>query len=215
MLKDNTYITITRQYGSGGKEIANIVAKKLGINCYDRKIVHLAAERFHNSTEPISNEVMEDLITTSYSMPGSLGDYSFESIPFYNKMFKEQSIAILKLAQKGSAVFLGRCSDYILKDYPNTFSFFIYADDDFRQNRAKDHYGNNTLEQLDKEDKNRKRYYAYYTGQTWGEAQWGHPPESPAAPHTLLHKGRAAPAEASARGRRLLRVPWPPPSQRR
>ena len=154
MLKDNTYITITRQYGSGGKEVANIVAKKLGINCYDRKIVHLAAERFHNSTEPISNEVMADLITTSYSMPGSLGDYSFESIPFYNKMFKEQSIAILKLAQKGSAVF-----------------FFIYADDDFRQNRAKDHYGNNTLEQLDKEDKNRKRYYAYYTGQTWGEAQ--------------------------------------------
>lgn len=64
---------------------------------------------------------MEDLITTSYSMPGSLGDYSFESIPFYNKMFKEQSIAILKLAQKGSAVLLGRCSDYILKDYPNTF----------------------------------------------------------------------------------------------
>lgn len=115
MLKDNTYITITRQYGSGGKEVANIVAKKLGINCYDRKIVHLAAERFHNSTEPISNEVMADLITTSYSMPGSLGDYSFESIPFYNKMFKEQSIAILKLAQKGSAVFLGRCSDYILK----------------------------------------------------------------------------------------------------
>ena len=114
MLKDNTYITITRQYGSGGKEVANIVAKKLGINCYDRKIVHLAAERFHNSTEPISNEVMADLITTSYSMPGSLGDYSFESIPFYNKMFKEQSIAILKLAQKGSAVFLGRCSDYIL-----------------------------------------------------------------------------------------------------
>lgn len=46
MLKDNTYITITRQYGSGGKEVANIVAKKLGINCYDRKIVHLAAERF-------------------------------------------------------------------------------------------------------------------------------------------------------------------------
>lgn len=171
MLKDNTYITITRQYGSGGKEVANIVAKKLGINCYDRKIVHLAAERFHNSTEPISNEVMADLITTSYSMPGSLGDYSFESIPFYNKMFKEQSIAILKLAQKGSAVFLGRCSDYILKDYPNTFSFFIYADDDFRQNRAKDHYGNNTLEELDKEDNNRKRYYAYYTGQTWGEAQ--------------------------------------------
>lgn len=171
MLKNNTYITITRQYGSGGREIANIIAKKLGIHCYDRKIVHLAAEKFNTSTEPLSNEDMEDLINISYSLPGSLGDYSVENIPFYNKMFKEQSIAILKLAQKGSAVFLGRCSDYILKDYPNTFSFFIYADDKFRQNRAKDHYGNNTLKELDAEDKNRKKYYAYYTGQTWGDAK--------------------------------------------
>ena len=169
MLKDNTYITITRQYGSGGKEVANIVAKKLGINCYDRKIVHLAAERFHNSTEPISNEVMEDLITTSYSMPGSLGDYSFESIPFYNKMFKEQSIAILKLAQKGSAVFLGRCSDYILKDYPNTFSFFIYADDDYRASRGKTTYAGKSLKELNAEDKKRAEYYKYHTGRVWGD----------------------------------------------
>ena len=88
MLKDNTYITITRQYGSGGKEVANIVAKKLGINCYDRKIVHLAAERFHNSTEPISNEVMEDLITTSYSMPGSLEIILLKVFPFTTKCLK-------------------------------------------------------------------------------------------------------------------------------
>lgn len=171
MIKDNTYITITRQYGSGGKEIANLVAKKLGINCYDRKIVHLAAEKFADTSGTIDETLMQDLIQTSYNLPGTLGDYAMESIPYYNNMFKEQSKAILRLAQQGSGVFLGRCSDYILKDYPNTFSFFIYADDDFRQNRAKDHYGNNTLEQLDKEDKNRKRYYAYYTGQTWGEAQ--------------------------------------------
>lgn len=171
MLKDNTYITITRQYGSGGKEVANLVAKKLGINCYDRKIVHLAAEKFSNSSGTIDPALMEDLIKTSYSLPGTLGDYAMDSIPYYNKMFKEQSTAILRLAQQGSAVFLGRCSDYILKDYPNTYSFFIYANDEFRQNRAKDHYGNNTLKELDKEDKNRKRYYAYYTGQTWGDAQ--------------------------------------------
>ncbi len=169
MLKDNTYITITRQYGSGGREVANLVAKKLGIHCYDRKIVHLAADKLNGSNEPLSAEATEDLIKTSYNMPGSLGDYAFESIPFYNQMFKEQSSAIIKLAQQGSAVFIGRCADYILKDYPNRYSIFIYADDEFRQNRAKDHYGNNTLKELDKEDKNRKRYYAYYTGETWGD----------------------------------------------
>ena len=171
MLKDNTFITITRQYGSGGKEVANLVAKKLGINCFDRKIVQLAAEKISNSVDELSNELMQDLINSSYSLPGSLGDYALESVPYHNNMFKEQSSAIIKLAQKGSAVFLGRCSDYILKDYPNTYSFYIYADDSFRENRAKDHYGNNTLKELDKEDANRKRYYAYYTGQTWGEAK--------------------------------------------
>lgn len=171
MIKDNTYITITRQYGSGGKEVANLVAKKLDINCYDRKIVHLAAEKFADTSGTIDENLMQDLIQTSYTLPGTLGDYAMESIPYYNNMFKEQSKAILRLAQQGSGVFLGRCSDYILKDYPNTYSFFIYADDEFRQNRAKDHYGNNTLKELDTEDKNRKRYYAYYTGQTWGDAQ--------------------------------------------
>ena len=70
-MNNNTVITISRQYGSGGRELSNILAKKLGINCYDRKIVHLAAERFHNSTEPISNQVMADFCTSPYLQPGS------------------------------------------------------------------------------------------------------------------------------------------------
>ena len=84
-------------------------------------------------------------------------------------MYIEQAKIILEVAKKGSAVFLGRCADYILKDFPNRYSFFIYADDTFRLNRAKDHYGNHTLKELDEEDKNRQSYYAYYTGQTWGD----------------------------------------------
>lgn len=168
-MKDNTLITITRQYGSGGREVSSIVAKKLGLRRYDRKIVEMAAEKLHD----FSDTPIDEIIKNSYNNPddstSGIGDYAFERIPYFNRMYIEQAKIILEVAKKGSAVFLGRCADYILKDFPNRYSFFIYADDEFRQNRAKDHYGNHTLKELDEEDKNRQSYYAYYTGQTWGD----------------------------------------------
>jgi cytidylate kinase len=84
-------------------------------------------------------------------------------------MYIEQAKVVLAIAEKGSAVFLGRCADYLLKDKANAYSFFVYANDEFRLARSKDHYGNMTLKELDKENKQRQRYYAYYTGQTWGD----------------------------------------------
>ena len=168
-MKDNTLITITRQYGSGGREVSSIVAKKLGLRRYDRKIVEMAAEKLHD----YSDTPIDEIIKNSYNNPddstSGIGDYAFERIPYFNRMYIEQAKIILEVAKKGSAVFLGRCADYILKDFPNRYSFFIYDDDTFRLNRAKDHYGNHTLKELDEEDKNRQSYYAYYTGQTWGD----------------------------------------------
>ena len=166
-MKPNTNITITRQYGSGGREVSDIVAKKLNLRRYDRKIVQIAAEELDHNGD------ISDIIDNSYTAPeggmGSLGSYAMESIPFYNKMFREQAKAILTIAKSGSAVYLGRCADYVLKDTPNTFSFYIYADDEFRVNRAKNHYDGHTIKELDAEDKNRRRYYEYYTGQSWGD----------------------------------------------
>jgi cytidylate kinase len=168
-MEQNTYITITRQYGSGGKEVAKIVAEKLGLRCYDRKVVSLAA------AEAGVSQNFDDALERSYNSPenclGNLGDYAYERVPEHNRMYIEQAKVILAIAKKGSAVFLGRCADYILKEEANTYSFFICADEEFRQNRSKDHYGNMTLKELDKEDKNRKRYYAYYTGRQWGDPQ--------------------------------------------
>lgn len=168
-MKENTLITISRQYGSGGREVSKIVAKKLGIRSYDRKIVSMAAKQLD------SGEPLDDIIEKSYQTPdsdiASLGDFAFERRPMHNQMFIEQAKVMLEIAKKGSAVFLGRCADWVLKEHPNTFKFFIYADDEFKTNRAKDHYGNNTLKELEKEDENRKRYYAYYTGETWGDPQ--------------------------------------------
>jgi cytidylate kinase len=166
-MEPNTYITITRQYGSGGKEVAEIVAKKLGLRCYDRKVVAMAAAQagiFHN---------FDDALERSYNSPenclGNLGDYAYERVPEHNRMYIEQAKVVLAIAEKGSAVFLGRCADYLLKDKANAYSFFVYANDEFRLARSKDHYGNMTLKELDKENKQRQRYYAYYTGQTWGD----------------------------------------------
>ena len=165
-MEKNTLVTITRQYGSGGREVADLVAKKMGVRRYDRKVVAMAAEKLGNEAN------FHDLIESSYNAPdnclGNLGDYAYERVPQHNRMYIEQAKVILGVAEKESAVFLGRCADYILKDKPNSYSFFIYADDDFRAKRAKTDYDGATLEQLNKEETRRKQYYEFYTGQTWG-----------------------------------------------
>ena len=168
-MKNITLITVTRQYGSGGREVSAIVAKKLGLRRYDRKIVEIAAKKMRDYNDMSIDDIIKDSYTMPDNVGSGIGDYSFERIPYFNRMYVEQAKVILEIAKNGSAVFLGRCADYILKDFPNTYSFFIYADDEFRLNRAKDHYNNHSVKDLDKEDKNRQNYYAYYTGQTWGD----------------------------------------------
>ncbi len=168
-MKNNTLITITRQYGSGGREVSAIVAKKLGLRRYDRKIVEMAAKKMRDYGDMSIDDIIKDSYTAPDNAGSGIGDYAFERIPYFNRMYVEQAKIILGVAKNGSAVFLGRCAEYILKDFPNTYSFFIYADDEFRLNRAKDHYGSHSIKDLDNEDKNRQSYYAYYTGQTWGE----------------------------------------------
>lgn len=169
-MKDNTLITITRQYGSGGREIASIIAKKIGVKCYDRKIVSIAASNLGEDPNTI-NQVVEE----AYDMPESnisiLGEFANERVPMFNKMFIEQGKVIRHIASQGSAVFLGRCSDFILKGLPNTYSFYVYASDEYREERAKTHYNEHTLAELDKEAKNRERYYTHFTGQEWGDPQ--------------------------------------------
>ncbi len=100
---------------------------------------------------------------------GITGVMGIGNIPVYNQMFLEQAKVIQKLASQKTCVFLGRCADFVLKNYENHYSFFIYADDEFKEKRAKELYGNASVEDLHKEDKNRADYYQYYTGQKWGD----------------------------------------------
>lgn len=168
-MKKNTTITISRQYGSGGRELAEVLAKKMNVRCYDRQIVYLAAEKIGNGDLDIES-VLED----AYRLPGQngiLGEFGFGShvIPDYNQMYKEQAMLIRKLADKSGGVFLGRCADAVLADKEDSYHIFVYAEDGFREERGKKEYGNLSLKEMNKEDKARQRYYNFYTGRVWGD----------------------------------------------
>lgn len=169
-MKEKTYITITRQYGSGGLYIAEAVAKAMGVKCYNRNIVVAAAESLDEADD------LQTVIANAYDTPNdfvaSISALMGQGIPRQNQMYVQQARIITELAQGiESAVFVGRCADYILRDVPNHYSFFIYAEEDCRRERAKVYYKDFSFEDVLDVDKKRKSYYAYYTGRTWGAPQ--------------------------------------------
>ena len=169
-MKENTLITITRQYGSGGREVSEILAKRMGVRRYDRKIVSMAAEEMGQGAD------IESIVASSYASPETSKPYfqqgGFGRVADYNRRYLEQAKAILAIAKRGEgAVFLGRCADFVLKDCPEHYSFFIYADDALREERAKSEYDEKTVKELDAVDEQRRNYYAYYTGRKWGDPQ--------------------------------------------
>lgn len=169
-MKEKTFITITRQYGSGGVSIAEGIAKATGMKCYNRNIVAAAAESLDTF------EDVQSVIKNSYDTPNdfvaSLSALVGQGVPRQNQMYVQQARIIRELAEcDESAVFVGRCADYILRDVPNHFSFFIYADDDFRRKRAKEIYKDFSFQDVLDVDKKRKNYYNYYTGRVWGDPQ--------------------------------------------
>jgi len=169
-MKEKTFITITRQYGSGGLYIAEGVAKAMGVKCYNRNIVAAAAESLDTFDDVQS--VIDKAYDTPNDFVASLSALVGQGVPRQNQMYVQQARIIRELAEGDeSAVFVGRCADYILRDVPNHYSFFIYADDDCRRQRARDYYKDYSFEDVLDVDKKRKSYYAYYTGRTWGDPQ--------------------------------------------
>ena len=172
IMKKNTVITISRQYGSGGRELSQILANKLGIKLYDRQIINLAAshigiddmnyealKRFEEEVPPLPVKFMP-FYMFGVSGPQSLND----------KIFNAECEVIKKLAKDGSCIILGRCADYVLKNQENVYSFYICANDNFRTNRGKTVYENKSLSDLNEEDLKRGGYYSHYTGHRWGDA---------------------------------------------
>lgn len=170
-MKENTVITVSRQYGCGGRELAEILAKKLNVKLYDRQIVHIAAAKL--GINDLSEQDLLELENTVHPM-------TLTFMPFHSfgtrmgessrGMFLSEASVVRKLADDGPCVILGRCADYVLEDLQNHFSIFVCADDEYREKRGKDVYEGKTLKELNIENEKRARYYNYYTGKKWGEA---------------------------------------------
>ncbi|MBM6761912.1 AAA family ATPase [Megamonas hypermegale] len=169
-MNKNVVITVSRQYGCGGRELATILAKKLNVNLYDKQIIHLAAAKL--GIDDLSEEDLKELentvqpMTLTYVPFHSFGNHAGESS---RGMFIAEAGVIRKLAEDGPCVILGRSADYVLEDEPNHFSIFVCANDAYREQRGKDVYDGKTLKELNQEDDKRARYYNYYTGKKWGD----------------------------------------------
>ena len=170
-------INVGRQVGAGGQEIGRMLAKDFEAKYYDRELLNLAAkesgfsEKFFKQNDEKKGFLRGLLnVQTPHFMGGNLYGSNFSQ----ESLFKFQSDAILKAADEGSCVFVGRCADYVLRERKNVVSVFVTASMDFRIQQIM------TKQDLDRpqarkfiEQREAKRaaYYNYYTGKKWGAAE--------------------------------------------
>ncbi len=179
MKEMNTIITIGRQFGSGGKEIAEKLGESLQIPVYDKEMLAVAAkdsgicqELFESHDEKPTNSFLYSLVMDTYSMGYSPNAYM--DMPINHKVFLAQFDAIKKLANEGPCILVGRCADYALDSYDNCLSVFIHANLDARIRRIARMYDLTEAKAKDmivKTDKKRATYYNYYTNKKWGAAE--------------------------------------------
>ena len=166
----NRIITISREFGSGGRTIGKKVAEKLGITCYDSELVLKLAVESGYTKDYIEEE-------GEYA-PGGwletvLSDRS-AGMTNQDKLWAIQSKIIIELAEKGPCVIVGRCADYILRDKAECLKVFIYASPEKRAERIVNESGETDIspeERIRDKDKRRAAYHRFYTDMKWGHAQ--------------------------------------------
>lgn len=176
----NKIYTIGREFGSGGREVGEKLAAKLGIKLYDKELLQQAAkdsgfceEIFENHDEKPTNSFLYSLVMDTYSVSG----YSaapFLDMPLNHKVFMAQFETIKKIAEKESCVIVGRCADYALSDNPDCINIFIHADLDVRIKNVSRNLNiteNKARDIINKTDKQRASYYNYYTSKKWGDSK--------------------------------------------
>ena len=166
----NRIITISREFGSGGRTIGKKVAEKLGIPCYDAELIHKIAQQ-----SGFSENYIKD--AGEYT-PGGFLSSAFTSRAFgptnEDYLWKVQYQIITELADKGPCVIVGRCADYILKDKADCLNVFIHADMQYRAERIVREYGEreeSPEQRLRDKDKRRAAYHRFYTNMKWGYAR--------------------------------------------
>ena len=176
---ENVVITISRQYGSGGKTIAAMLAQKLGVNFYSRDILKMASEDSGINEElfGMSDEKIRRagwLHTLSHPYEGKLLPPEDKEFVSDDNLFNYQAKVIKDLAAQESCIIIGRCADYVLKDNPDVIRLFFYAPLEDCIRRVVDQNGISAKEaekKIAKIDKYRADYYKYYTGNAWNDAR--------------------------------------------
>ena len=168
-------VTISREYGSGGRYVGELLATELGIPFFDKDIIHMVAERsglsegfIERSDESLPNTFLHNMKYSAYSSYDSIAYYE---TPITDKVYLAQSSVIKELASQGSCIIVGRCADYILRDEPELVTVFIRAALEDKVERAVKYYGlssDKAPERIRKIDKSRTNYYKYYTNRQWG-----------------------------------------------
>lgn len=176
---EHTVITIARSYGSGGRTLGKLLAEELNINCYDRELVRMASEKsginealFGKVDEKVTSKLFfgfnRKIYTGEVLPPDSNGFASTENL------FNYQAQVIKELAERESCIIIGRCADYILKDYDNVIKLFFYAPREDCIARVMKQNGGTEKEiikKIEKNDKFRSDYCKYHTGRDWNDAR--------------------------------------------
>ena len=171
----NKIITITRQFGSGGREIGKKLAEAYGIPFYDNEIISRAAKdtgfaeaAFERAEDKASNSLLYSIAMGMNVF--SSQDVGFSGLSLDDRIFLAQSKVIRNVEKEGPCVIVGRCADYILKNQENVVNLFIRATLDFRIKRAIEVEGipkEKSAEMVMKKDKSRANYYKYHSGERW------------------------------------------------
>ena len=177
---DNIVVTFARQYGSGGKTIGEMYAKEMGIPCYGRNLLQMAADEsgiseqlFMQLDEKLRNSPLLRMTTDVYD--GKVIPPGHKDFVSAKNLFNYQAEIIKRVAKTENCVIVGRAADFVLKDYPNVVSVFVHAPMDYCIARSLERSSITSEKEMEKfilkTDRFRGDYYHYYTGRTWNDAR--------------------------------------------
>jgi cytidylate kinase len=174
----NLVITISREFGSGGRQIGEQLANELGIAFYDKSLIHLAVAK--SGLDPMTIEKAEEEATSKFLFNLAIGGYvsagifSQVNVPISDQVFFAQSRVVEEIAAQTSCVIIGRCANYILRDLPGCARVFVYGETKDKLRRIVQEYGiaeGDAEGKMVKMDKGRANYYEHYTDWVWGSVE--------------------------------------------
>lgn len=177
-MNGNVIVTVGRECGSEGRIIGEMLAKEMGVKCYNKELIALAAKESGLCEEIVAS--MDEKPTNSFLYSLVMDTYAsnisspYLNLPINQKVFLAQFEAIRNLAAKESCVIVGRCADYALEDDKDVFSVFITANLEDKIKYIREQYDVSEVKAKDiiiKNDKKRSNYYNYYSNKKWGDSR--------------------------------------------